>query len=344
MWKVTNKTNYAILDDFRVSLIEPLFTEIINYKSLALNCGFRKYIDYLPIKCPGSKDVLSYINKRKKNKVLFSDLVDNIIKKNTLSKIKKYYQIYKSQNNKISKKDYNIKEEAIDDEFKELFIDFFYEKFFDYPKIWTLIDPVKYKTIQLSRKMFVENFKKENDIEVCPYCDMDTTYNLTNNEIEHFMPKSIFPFLSMNANNLIPSCQSCNKKVDGKGTNMYNPIYSPLNLQMGDNIKFDNNFIMKRILISADNINIMNYIKLLQLDKRYSSTRIYNLVEIKAEAIFDTIYDLDEMSKTGLSELDIINYIEKKCTRYAKKEPLSFALKNIYKKYDLYLDYKRTIC
>jgi len=59
--------------------------------------------------------------------------------------------------------------------------------------------------------------------KVCPYCD---NY-LQKPELDHFLPKDDFPFLSCHPDNLIPSCHDSNS-ISHKGTNI------PLDLEEAD--------------------------------------------------------------------------------------------------------------
>ena len=45
------------------------------------------------------------------------------------------------------------------------------------------------------------------DADLCPYCSLDT-----NPDLDHFLPKSVFPEFSLHARNLIPICTPCNRK------------------------------------------------------------------------------------------------------------------------------------
>jgi len=63
----------------------------------------------------------------------------------------------------------------------------------------------------------MDNWKFIDRIETdtCPYCNRNYIYKLTKNskikpEIDHFYPKSLYPFLGLSFYNLIPSCQTCN--------------------------------------------------------------------------------------------------------------------------------------
>ncbi|AFM05355.1 hypothetical protein Fleli_3014 [Bernardetia litoralis DSM 6794] len=54
------------------------------------------------------------------------------------------------------------------------------------------------------------------NINVCPYCNRNFIKNLNKSgkricEMDHFYPKSEYPFLGMSFYNLIPSCKTCNQ-------------------------------------------------------------------------------------------------------------------------------------
>ncbi len=58
-------------------------------------------------------------------------------------------------------------------------------------------------------------FIKQIEIDTCPYCNRNYIYYLSKAsvikpQIDHFYPKSIYPFLAVSFYNLIPSCQTCN--------------------------------------------------------------------------------------------------------------------------------------
>lgn len=58
---------------------------------------------------------------------------------------------------------------------------------------------------------FVENI----GVDTCPYCNRNYIYYLSSNkkikpQIDHFYPKSKYPFFGVSFYNLIPSCETCN--------------------------------------------------------------------------------------------------------------------------------------
>lgn len=71
-----------------------------------------------------------------------------------------------------------------------------------------------------NRHLFVANI----GIKVCPYCNRQyiTSYTAkdesdkTTADIDHYYPKSLYPYLQMNIYNMIPSCSVCNSKMKGK--------------------------------------------------------------------------------------------------------------------------------
>src|SRR6266545_5597674 len=86
------------------------------------------------------------------------------------------------------------------------FFELFYEPNFDkgkgYPTTTIGNQPVNF-----DRSHFVEQFKDENTFTaVCPLCDGQRGIA----QVDHFYPKSRYPFLSCHPLNLIPICKDCN--------------------------------------------------------------------------------------------------------------------------------------
>lgn len=64
---------------------------------------------------------------------------------------------------------------------------------------------------------------KELGVKTCLYCNRNYTLTVSNSgkdiirpELDHFLPKSINPILSLSFYNLIPSCHTCNSNLKGK--------------------------------------------------------------------------------------------------------------------------------
>lgn len=61
-------------------------------------------------------------------------------------------------------------------------------------------------------------------IRICPYCGAESLKNFRNakghfikSQLDHYLPKSSYPFLAMNFFNLFPVCKDCNMVDTGKG-------------------------------------------------------------------------------------------------------------------------------
>ncbi len=60
---------------------------------------------------------------------------------------------------------------------------------------------------------FYAAFVRENDENICPFCGLlplDGEFDPTREAFDHYFPKSLYPFNSVNLKNLAPSCNKCN--------------------------------------------------------------------------------------------------------------------------------------
>ena len=333
MWKIQNDINKKVLDCFKNGLIEPLFRDIICYKrNKGKYCTFIKYISSSPSINDERKSLYLTVLKRSKDKVTLSEHIE-MFSTHSLSYIKKQYKLYTIQNQKLNEKKYNVKQYSIDPTLKIINVNFFYEKFFVDPKIWNGINSTHK---DFSRIKFHINFCEENNLSVCPYCDIDTLHNIGNREIEHFLPKSEYPFLAMHPNNLISSCDSCNK-YEGKKTEYYIPIVSPYNYQIGDLIKFKVNDIQEMVEIEKEKIiELDNYITLLNLYERYKNKEVYKTVEGRAKSLFKIFHD-NEINGSEITSITFQSYLN------YRREPMTFVLKSVYENMKEYSQYKIAI-
>jgi len=88
------------------------------------------------------------------------------------------------------------------------------------------------------------NYKivKTLNIKACLYCNRESILyfngNSTTAEIDHFYPRSLYPFLSISFHNLIPSCKTCNSKFKGARDTDINKILYPYQESLHHNIHF----------------------------------------------------------------------------------------------------------
>ncbi|MCI2230346.1 hypothetical protein MC378_14295 [Polaribacter sp. MSW13] len=83
-------------------------------------------------------------------------------------------------------------------------------------------------------------FISKLEIDTCPYCNRNYVYSLSKSakikpELDHFYPKSIYPYFGVSFYNLIPSCQTCNGLgVKGETDPFIKKMVSPYLLKEDD--------------------------------------------------------------------------------------------------------------
>ncbi len=186
-------------------------------------------------------------------------------------------------------------------------------------------------------------FVKELNLKTCPYCNRNYTFTVDSKngklrpEIDHFYPKSIYPFLAMSFYNLIPSCSICNhtkSSIIKKGLEnpytidnaSYKFTYMPnsINFATVKNEKYDfDNF---KIKISGNPSNI----ELFKLEELYKQHKDIVLELLIKKAYYPHSY-IEELSKFGFSQDEIYRYL---FCNYMQdedlhKRPLSKLIKDI---------------
>lgn len=138
------------------------------------------------------------------------------------------------------------------------------------------------------KKSFFEMFK---DINVYPYCNrnfINPIYKKTkvgcDNEtqspdIEHFFPKSMYPFLSLSISNLLPSCSFCNKIKSNVDT--FNNCKSPY--EIDNKIDFLFEFNQDAQDINKRNVTVKTMLKnaeILHLENLYNEVHLHYINDI----------------------------------------------------------------
>lgn len=115
-------------------------------------------------------------------------------------------------------------------------------KIFDYEKFKTGPDT---PTLDTSTKWTGYHLVDKLQVDVCPYCNriFTTTYyskdsGRTRPHLDHYYPRSIYPFLAISLYNLIPSCYSCNSSFKGDKDFYKNIHLHPYENSMGVNMVF----------------------------------------------------------------------------------------------------------
>lgn len=117
------------------------------------------------------------------------------------------------------------------------------------------------------RKTHGKRLLEFSELHICPYC-YRSYINIIESEnksltpdLDHFYPKSRYPFLAVTLSNLVPSCLVCNERAKGSTDFYKNSVYPPS--KIFDRIEFDYDVYLNKIFIK-------NYAKLIK-DGRYKT-------------------------------------------------------------------------
>lgn len=104
-------------------------------------------------------------------------------------------------------------------------------------------------------------YTHELGVTVCPYCNrnyihtIETNSGSTRAKLDHFYPKSLYPFLSISLYNLIPCCQVCNSDLKGSKNFLKNRHLHPFEDNNHNKVKFKLDFKKEEIENSIPNID-----------------------------------------------------------------------------------------
>ncbi len=165
-----------------------------------------------------------------------------------------------------------------------------------------------------------ENFSKDWNNKIvdvietrtCLYCNREYIINYTDKtktkttaELDHFYPRSLYPFLSITFLNLIPSCKTCNSKLKGDKDTFKEEILYPYEENLNDNMKFKldiedvdflNNKTKFKLDLKTNNINANNSKELFKLHELYQEHKDIVLELIQKAQIYNDSY-IDDLLK-----------------------------------------------
>ena len=188
------------------------------------------------------------------------------------------------------------------------------------------------------------------DLKTCPYCNRNYTFIVDEEsgklrpELDHFYPKSIYPFLAMSFYNLIPSCPICNHTKSSKvSKNLINPYdikdddfkftYKPTDISFSqiESKKYDMDSFEIEFKKKNENIDIF------KLDELYKQHKDIVVDLLMKKAYYPKSY-IEELEKSfGFTKDEIYRYL---LNNYKKEEdlhkrPLSKLIKDISEELDL---------
>jgi len=201
----------------------------------------------------------------------------------------------------------------------------------------------EYKNWGSRKKYGAYYFVKALKLDSCPYCNRNYTFVVDDDngklrpEIDHFYPKSIYPFLAMSFYNLIPSCSICNHTKSDKvkedlenpydiEPNSYHFTYIPQSVEFSVVEKEKYDFDSFEIEINGNESNIELF-KLRELYKQHKDIVLELLIK---KAYYPQSY-INELSKFGFSQDEIYRYLFSNYNQYEDlhKRPLSKLVRDI---------------
>ncbi len=192
------------------------------------------------------------------------------------------------------------------------------------------------------RDNFGKELQEENQIFICPYCQRNyigifdndkSTKGYIAPDLDHFFPKSKYPFLAATISNLIPACCVCNQRLKKDKDTYEQCIPNPIEIENNifENIEFNYNYKGPYIENYSE---FKEYLEFFKIQEQYSiHTEIINDIKVKMNK-YNRVKK-DHLSKCcpSLNEKIIedmvfheYKYIDN------KKTPLWKLKKDIYKK------------
>lgn len=158
-------------------------------------------------------------------------------------------------------------------------------------------------------------------VTVCPYCNRNYIHTSNNEhgktrpELDHFFPKSKYPFLSISLYNLIPSCHICNSNLKGAKDFYSEPHLHPFRENRNSDFQFEIKYhddVIEEIVADLESFDIV--LTTLTDDeevktsienscKTFLINELYNLhKDVAQELLFKSVY----YNETKIEELKII--------------------------------------
>ncbi|OSA94589.1 HNH endonuclease [Clostridium niameyense] len=160
----------------------------------------------------------------------------------------------------------------------------------------------------------------------CPYCNF---YTRQVRQLDHYLPKSVFPSLSISVNNLVPICKECNEIKDNyysinKSEQLIHPYYD---VQINDIFEF-----LQCSIIEDMNIGFSFYIKKLsnwddvfydKLTFHFRKLKIDDLYLSDFEVEFDVVFEELKMLYQEIQDEKVIREnLQRKVDVYFNKKKM----------------------
>jgi len=194
------------------------------------------------------------------------------------------------------------------------------------------------------RNMHGQKLIEESDLHICPYCyrsyigvveTEDGSKSITP-DLDHFYPKSRYPFLAVTLSNLVPSCLFCNQRAKNDADFYKTSIYPPN--EIFDEIEFDFDVYLNKIFIKnydklTSNIKYKTHLETFLIQETYAThTEILKNIINKNQKYRKSKIDDIAKHTVGLSSFDIKKMVFYEYEFMNKRKELLYKLKkDLYK-------------
>lgn len=181
-----------------------------------------------------------------------------------------------------------------------------------------------------------QSFMEENDLDKCPFCgiaDILGIYHSKREAYDHYLPKSLYPFNSINFHNLVPACHHCNSSYkttcdpaysakDPAGNNQRRKSFYPYSenrqsIQISIELSSSDieNLKPEDIQISYDSQGfqeeVATWLDVYDMDERYKAKCCS-----KSDGKYWLSQVLDEWQEGGRSPEDYLKTVERQSTKH----------------------------
>lgn len=176
--------------------------------------------------------------------------------------------------------------------------------------------------IEIDQKMMQWNRQKllvKNNAKICPYCGrqyITSWQEKTTASCDHYYPKELYPLLSINMYNLVPSCHVCNSVLKGRNVKNESDLhlypYQDASEILKFKVKIEDAESLYNISEEANSIEIVSQVndelKTSRAEKSLELFRLQEIYQYHAEDAFKLRKALKEEASEAYQKIFRENY------------------------------------
>lgn len=149
-------------------------------------------------------------------------------------------------------------------------------------------------------------FLKNLNQNVCPYCNANFIHTIQSNyylskassrgmaDLDHFLPKSIFPIFAVSLSNLVPSCIYCNQRFKSSYYTSFSRNYSPYDTNIDEKMRFKIVYSNEHYKSVYKKLKELRHISFSNLEKYY--------IKLISSSFFKDFKDFSDDSKKDFNK------------------------------------------